>query len=289
MIAVILSLLGGAANALASVLQRRAARSAPEADAFKPSLILDLLRQPLWLGGVGALIAAFVFQAAALSMAGLALVQPLLASELPFTMILIALMPPRGLRQVPWTGVAVLTAGLAALLIAASPSEGLGTPGPGEWIIATAATVGCAAALVAAAWSIRGPFRGVLLGVTTSLGFALTAAFMRTATRAFSDGVVAVLTSWELYAMAVAGAASLFLLQNALQSGSLVAVQPALTVTDPAASILLGVGLFDESIRTGPWIAGEVLGIAAILFGSAIIARSPLLHDERAVTPTRRE
>ncbi|MEV4008081.1 DMT family transporter [Actinomadura sp. NPDC049753] len=289
MIAVILSLLGGAANALASVLQRRAARSAPEADAFKPSLILDLLWQPLWLGGVGALIAAFVFQAAALSMAGLALVQPLLASELPFTMILIAWLPPSGLRQVPWTGVVVLTAGLAALLIAASPSEGLGTPGPGEWIIATAATVGCAAALVVAAWSIRGPLRGVLLGVTTSLGFALTAAFMRTATRAFSDGFAAVLTSWELYAMAAAGAASLFLLQNALQSGSLVAVQPALTVTDPAASILLGVGLFDESIRTGPWMAAEVLGIAAILLGSAVIARSPLLHDERAVTPTRRE
>ncbi|MGI5200763.1 DMT family transporter [Spirillospora sp. CA-108201] len=289
MIAVILSLLGGAANALASVLQRRAARAAPEDDAFKPSLILDLLREPLWIGGVGALIAAFVLQAAALSMAGLALVQPLLASELPFTMIFIAWFPPRGLRQVPWTGVGVLTVGLAALLIAAAPSEGLGVPGPGEWIIATAATVGCAAALVAAAWSIRGPARGVLLGVTTSLGFALTAAFMRTATRDFSDGIAAVLTSWELYAMAAAGVVSLYLLQNALQSGSLVAVQPALTVTDPAASILLGVGLFEESIRTGLWIIAEILGIVLILVGSAVIARSPLLHDERAVTPTRRE
>lgn len=289
MIAVILSLLGGAANALASVLQRRAARAAPEDDAFKPSLILDLLREPLWIGGVGALIAAFVLQAAALSMAGLALVQPLLASELPFTMIFIAWFPPRGLRQVPWTGVGVLTVGLAALLIAAAPSEGLGVPGPGEWIIATAATVGCAAALVAAAWSIRGPARGVLLGVTTSLGFALTAAFMRTATRDFSDGIAAVLTSWELYAMAATGVVSLYLLQNALQSGSLVAVQPALTVTDPAASILLGVGLFEESIRTGLWIIAEILGIVLILVGSAVIARSPLLHDERAVTPTRRE
>ncbi|MEV0667882.1 DMT family transporter [Actinomadura luteofluorescens] len=288
MTAVILGLLAGAANALASVLQRRAAATAPEADAFKPSLIVDLLRQPLWLGGVGALIAAFVLQAAALSMAGLALVQPLMASELPFTMILIAWLPPRGLRQVPWTGVAVLTVGLAGLLVAAAPSEGLGVPGPGEWIIATAATAGCAAALVAAAWTIRGPVRGVLLGVTTSLGFALTAAFMRTATRAFSDGIVAVLTSWELYAMAVAGVASLFLLQNALQSGSLVAVQPALTVADPVASIALGVGLFDESIRTGPWIAAEIVSIAAILLGSAVIARSPLLHDERAVTPARR-
>ncbi|MEU8123847.1 DMT family transporter [Spirillospora sp. NPDC049024] len=288
MIAIILSLLAAASNALASVLQRRATVAAPEADAFKPSLILDLLRQPLWLGGVGALIAAFLLQAAALSMAGLALVQPLLAAELPFTMIIIAWLPPRGLRRVPWAGVAALTAGLAGFLVAAAPSGGKGVPGTGEWIVATAATVGCAAVLVTVAWPMRGPFRGVLLGVTTSLGFALTAAFMRTATRAFSDGVAAVVTSWELYAMAAAGVTSLFLLQNALQSGTLVAVQPALTVTDPVASILLGVGLFGEHLRTGGWIAMEAVGIVLVALGSVLITRSPLLHGERAVTPARR-
>ncbi|MEV4671826.1 MULTISPECIES: DMT family transporter [Actinomadura] len=284
MIPVVLALLAGASNALASVLQRRVAKAAPEADAFKLALILDLLRSPMWLGGIGALIAAFVLQAAALSIAGLSLVQPLLAVELPFTMILIALLPPRGLTRVPWTAVVLLSVGLAVLLFALSPDEGYHLPSGSAWIIATTGTAGCVAALIALSWLIRGPVRAVLLGITTSIGFALTAAFMNTATHDFERGLRAVVTSWQLYAMALAGLGSLFLLQNALQSGTLVAVQPALTISDPVASIILGVYLFGENVRGGPWVLLEAAGMALLLLGSIGIARSPLLHEEHDVS-----
>ncbi|MFA1544998.1 DMT family transporter [Actinomadura chokoriensis] len=283
MIAVALGLLAAAANALASVLQRRASKNAP-AGTFGPTLILDMVRQPLWLGGIAALIAAFGLQAAALSEAGLALIQPILAAELPFTMILIAWLPPRGFRRVPWTAVTLLSVGLAVLLIAASPAQGGGKPAPSDWVFAVIATVGCAAGLVTIAWLIGGPVRAVLLGVTTSLGFALTAAFMKEVTEDFADGVLAVLTTWSLYAMALTGLASLLLLQGALHAGSLVVVQPALTVTDPVASILLGVALFDERLRGGSWIVLEIAGVALILAGSIGIARSPLLHEEHIAT-----
>jgi drug/metabolite transporter (DMT)-like permease len=284
MIAVLLALLAGASNALASVLQRRVAKAAPESDAFKPALILDLLRKPLWLGGIGALIAAFVLQAAALSMAGLSLVQPLLAVELPFTMILIAWLPPRGLHQVPWTAVILLSAGLAVLLFALSPDEDYHVPTAAAWIIATVGTIGCVAGLLALAWLMPGPVRAILLGISTSVGFALTAAFMNTATRKFERGIGVAFTSWQIYAMALAGLASLFLLQNALQSGSLVAVQPALTISDPVASIILGVYLFGEDVQGGPWVILEAAGMGLILLGSIGIARSPLLHEEHDVS-----
>ncbi|QKW34266.1 DMT family transporter [Actinomadura sp. NAK00032] len=284
MIAIVLALLAGASNALASVLQRRVAKAAPESDAFKFALILDLLRSPMWLGGIGALIAAFVLQAAALSIAGLSLVQPLLAVELPFTMILIAWLPPRGLTRVPWTAVVLLSLGLAVLLFALSPDESYHLPSGAAWIIATTGTVACVAGLIALAWLIRGPVRAVLLGITTSIGFALTAAFMNTATHDFERGLRAVLTSWQLYAMALAGLASLFLLQNALQSGTLVAVQPALTISDPVASIILGVYLFGENVRGGPWVLLEAVGMGLLLLGSIGIARSPLLHEEHDVS-----
>lgn len=286
MIAVVFAVLAAAANALASVLQRRAAKAAP-ASSFSPSLILEVLRDPVWLGGIGALIAAFVFQAAALSEAGLALIQPILAAELPFTMILIGWLPPRGLMRVPWAGVGALTLGLGVLLGGASPTEGDEAPSTTAWVIAVAATFGLAALLVAAAWSIPGPTRAVLLGVTTSLGFALTAAFMKTVTEKFEGGVVAVLTTWHLYAMALTGLASLMLLQSALHSGSLVAVQPALTVTDPVASIVFGVAMFGEHLRAGPWLVAEVAGVLLILLGSIGIARSPLLHEEHGAAPAR--
>ncbi|MFB4310607.1 DMT family transporter [Actinomadura sp. GTD37] len=288
MIAIVLALLAGASNAIASVLQRRVAKAAPESDAFKPALILDLLRSPMWLGGIVALIAAFVLQAAALSIAGLSLVQPLLAVELPFTMILIAWLAPRGLKRVPWPAVVLLTVGLAVLLFALSPDEDYHLPSTSAWIVAMVCTVGAVAGLIAVAWAIHRPARAVLLGIATSTGFALTAAFMNTATRQLEDGIETVLTSWQVYAMALAGLISLFLLQNALQSGSLVAVQPALTISDPVASIILGVYLFGEDVRGGPWIILEAAGLALILLGSIGIARSPLLHEEHSVSQAQR-
>jgi hypothetical protein len=80
MIAVLFALLAAAGNALAPVLQRRAARSAPEEFAFRPVLLWRLIRRPVWLGGIGAVIAGFLLQALALPDGGLALVQPLLVA-----------------------------------------------------------------------------------------------------------------------------------------------------------------------------------------------------------------
>jgi drug/metabolite transporter (DMT)-like permease len=87
------------------------------------------------------------------------------------------------------------------------------------------------------------------------------------------------LTTWPVYAMVAAGLVSLFLLQNAFQSGTLVAVQPALTISDPIASIGFGVGLFGETIRLGWWSLPELAGVALIVYGSVRLAQSPPLHQ----------
>jgi drug/metabolite transporter (DMT)-like permease len=91
------------------------------------------------------------------------------------------------------------------------------------------------------------------------------------------------LTTWPMYGMVLAGLVSLFLLQNAFQSGTLVAVQPALTVSDPVASIGYGVGLFGETIRLGLWSALELLAIGLIVYGSARLAQSAPLRPQKGV------
>ena len=57
---------------------------------------------------------------------------------------------------------------------------------------------------------------------------------------ALRQGVVPFFTSWELYAGAAAGVGALFLLQNSLQAGSLVAAQPPLTLGDALISVAYG-------------------------------------------------
>jgi drug/metabolite transporter (DMT)-like permease len=101
---------------------------------------------------------------------------------------------------------------------------------------------------------------------------------MKQAVTELADRPSALLTTWPLYGMVFAGLVSLFLLQNAFQSGPLVAVQPALTIADPIASIGYGVGLFGESIRLGSWIPVELAGVGLIVYGSVRLAQSPPLH-----------
>ena len=86
-------------------------------------------------------------------------------------------------------------------------------------------------------------------------------------------------TSWHIYAVAVAGVGSLFLLQNALQAGSLVASQPMLTVGDALISIAFGVTLFNEELRGGWWLLPQIVALAAIILGCVQIAKSPLAAD----------
>ena len=89
--------------------------------------------------------------------------------------------------------------------------------------------------------------------------------------------IVGMLASWQVYTMIAAGILSFFLLQNALQSGSLVATQPAVTLSDPIVSVVLGVVLFHDQVRFGFWLIPEIIGLALILAGSIELSRSPVL------------
>jgi hypothetical protein len=73
----------------------------------------------------------------------------------------------------------------------------------------------------------------------------------------------------------VAGVGALFLLQNALQAGSLVAVQPPLTMGDALISASYGVTIYGEEVRTGGWLlVVEIAAVIAIALGCIQLSRS---------------
>jgi hypothetical protein len=197
-------------------------------------------------------------------------------------MFLVALLFGIGLSRECWLAVGLLTSGLCVLLVAAAPDVGHRYPGRMEWMIATIVTVAVVGYLVTVARSIRGGARAAVLGVASGLGFSFTAALMKEATRLLPRGAAVLLTAWQVYAMVAAGLISLFLLQLALENGTLVAVQPALNVSDPVASIAYGVGLFGETIRLGAWSLLELLGVGLILYGSTRLAASPPIRVHTA-------
>ncbi len=117
---VLFALLAAFSNALATVLQRRAALRVPQSQGLRPSLLLDLLRQPVWLAGMLAVVVAGLGQAAALATGPLALVQPLFVLELPLALLLASLMAGDRLPPGLWAAVAGVVAGLGIALAAAS-------------------------------------------------------------------------------------------------------------------------------------------------------------------------
>lgn len=286
MISVLFAVLTALSNGCASVLQRRAAMEVPDSEAMRLSLMTRLVRQKVWLAGIGLVIVAAVCQAIALATGPIAVVQPIFVIELPLTLLVAGLVMRVRADAAVWSGVSAVTAGTALGMAAAAPVEGSDTVEGVAWIPALLVTGVFEAGLIVAALRARGNLRAALLGLAAACGYALTAALMKDAMANLDDGgVVALLASWQLYATAAAGVGALFLLQNALQAGSLVAVQPMLTLGDALISILYGVTLFDEQLRTGWWLLPELAALALIATGCVRLARTPLARGTLAPPP----
>lgn len=280
MLTVVFAIGAAVCNALASILQRRGARSVPTQESMRLALALDVLRRPIWLLGLLAMCGGFGFQAAALSSGDLALVQPVLLAELPITLLLAPLFFNVAAGRRAWLGVIGMSVGLALVLFAFSPSGGHDSVSLAPMLFTVAATSGLVVVLVLLALRLQGSARAAMFGTAAGTGFALTAALMKEAMIRLNSGVGALFTSWSLYAMAAAGIAALYLWQNALQAGTLVAAQPAITLSDPILATAIGVLLFGEHIRLGGWLALELAGALLIALASVELARSPLVSGE---------
>ncbi|MFF8916394.1 DMT family transporter [Streptomyces sp. NPDC015032] len=289
MISVLFAVLTALSNGVASVLQRRAARTVPDAEAMRLSLIGHLLHQRMWLAGIGMVIVAAVCQAVALATGPIAVVQPIFVIELPATLLMAGFVMRVRLPRRLWFAVAAMTLGLALGMASAAPGGGSASVQGAAWVPTLILTGLFEAALIGAALSTRGNPRGALLGLAAACGYALTAALMKDAMARLENGggAVELFTSWQLYATAAAGMGALFLLQNALHAGTLVAVQPPLTLGDALISVLYGVTLFGENLRTGWWVLPVLVALVLIAVGCVELARSPLASGT-APPPTRR-
>jgi drug/metabolite transporter (DMT)-like permease len=287
MLAVLFALLTSLCNGTASVLQRIAASAAPANRALHLSLFGYLIRRKVWLAGIGLVMCAAVLQAAALANGPVSLVQPIFIIELPFTLLVASRVYRRTLSRMTWGAVALVTVSLGAGLAAAAPSGGSTHVALSVWMIALIVTAGFEAVVITVGVRTRGNARGAALGLAAACGYALTAALLKSAVAALGRGVGPFFTSWQLYATAAAGVGALFLLQNGLQAGMLVAVQPPLTLGDALISSCYGVTIYGENVRTSGWLLTvEIIAVLAIALGCIQLSRSlALVHAAPPGTP----
>jgi len=270
-------------NAVTSFLQRLGVEGAPRNETLSSGVVAHAIRRPIWLLGFACMLGGFVFQALALHKGALAVVQPLLTTELLFVVIILWAWFGIAVRTRDWLYALLTVAGLATFLGVVAPTNSGHAPTGGAWAIAIAATAGAMVGL--AALSRTGPpwWRALILGASASVGFALTAALTKAFSDSFATGISEVVTSWQTYALCVVGLASFVLMQHAFHAGPFAASQSTLILINPFVSVGLGAWLYGESFPRGAGVlAAGLLAVIVFAAGAIGLCLSPLVAGVHA-------
>ena len=259
---IVFALLAAFCNAVNEATQHVASIASPRRSSGW-RLVVYLFRNPLWLFGWVALAGAFVFQALALHFGLISVVQPVLATELVFMLVLRRFWIHQAIRPITWGAAALTCVSLTVFIVMSEPRGGQPDPISHHWLTAGLACCAVAAVLaVLARWGSPAR-RAALYAASAAVMWALVATFIKATTDTLAQfGVTGMFTHWPVYALALGSAAALILQQAALHVGPLRVSQPFLVIVDPMVSIALSVWLFGEHFTSD---AG-VLAVAAVAF-----------------------
>lgn len=274
-----LAVAGALFIAFGFVLQQHAAAQEPPDERLSWRLLVHLVRRPLWLGGMGSLIAGQLLGATALSQGSIALVVPITATNLVFALPLSALWHRRRLGRREWTGIVVVLAGLTTFIAAGDPYGGhtQRLPWP-NWVIATGSILLAVGAVVSIARRTCAAKQATLLALGAGILYGLQDALTQRMLGSLDHGFAALFVNWPLFAVVAVAVVALLLGQSAFEEAPLAASLPSMTVGEPVTAIAFGVGVYGAHLNRG-WLflTLEILGFAGMAAGVQLIARSPLI------------
>jgi drug/metabolite transporter (DMT)-like permease len=269
-----LALVSALLFALGSVLQQKAGLDAPTSGGSS-GLLLRMARRPVWLAGIASDAVGFVAQAAALGHGRLAVVQPLLVTSVVFALPLGVWISGQQARRGDLGAAVLVVVALVAFLAIANPHGGRREAPLSDWLLV--ALVCGAVCVPLAVLARRGPKarRAALLGTAAGVLFAVTAALTKAVVDELHAGILHLIGSWELYALGAVDYASMTFNQLALNTGALAPTIATSGAADPAASVLLGLALFHETLHVTAFQAFVTVGALTLaLLGMAALARS---------------
>jgi drug/metabolite transporter (DMT)-like permease len=238
--------------------------------------VVALLRSPMWLAGWGALAGGFVFQALALHVGQLSVVQPLLVTELVFALALRRLWLRQPIRGLTWSAAALTCVALSLFLAMSEPQGGTQYPDSHAWATGAWGAVGAAAIL--ALLGLRGTVarRTALMASGAAVMWALVAVLVKTMTDTLTEfGVGGMFAHWPVYALAGAGLGAEVLHQTTLRVGPLSVSQPLLVIVNPIVSIALSVWIFQEYFTSDATrLAVGAVAFAAMCGSVAVLTRT---------------
>ncbi len=271
---IVLALVAAFLFACGSAAQQAEAASVGEGDA----LLATLIRRPVWWVGLAGDLGGYAFQAWALALGPVLVVQPLIVAALLFALPIAALLNHTRVTVTEWVYAGVLAVALAVFLIAGRPTDGLADAPGSAWLPALVA-VGVVAAVTTGLGLVRalpggaralsfGAASGVLFGVATVLTKPVLTSYEHSE---FVANTLRLFTDWRLYVLVLCGLGAMYLQQRAFQPAPISASLPAITLAEPVCAAVLGAAVLDESVTLRGWHGVAV--IASGLIGAAAAAR----------------
>ncbi|MEV6026540.1 DMT family transporter [Streptomyces sp. NPDC052036] len=261
------------------VLQQNAAQQAPLSDFLSPRLLLDLMKVPRWLGGIGLMVVGMALSAVALAHGEISLVEPLVATNLLFALAESRRQTKQSLGRQGWAGLALLAGGVTVFIVAGRPRAGVAVTDPVRHWLIIGVMVGLALLLTTYAKQSRLIIGPVLLGLAAGLLYGVQDALTRVSgQRLTAGGWAEFITGWQPYGVLVLGVTGLILVQSAFETAPLRMSLPALTAAQPLAGIVCGVGFLGDRLHTDTGaLAWEAAGLAGIVLGIVLLGLHPAM------------
>ncbi len=273
-VAAVLAVLAAVFFAVAATLWQRASL-AIGVEPGDSKAFARLLTNKIWLLGLAAQILGVGLQAAALDRGRVAIIQPLLVTTIIWAMPLGYFLTHQTIVRRHIVGAALVVVGLAVFASVGDPAGGIENAPTRDWVAAFLLLGAVCACLLL--FGRRGGLsaRAAIFGATAGILYGISATLMKPVVEELhADGVGSVLSTWELWVMAVGGLVGFYLQQISLATGRLVPSVATVSVANPVVSVLLGVLVLQERLDQPPaWhavVAVGALGLA--LFGAIVIA-----------------
>ncbi len=280
-----------------TVVEKVALRRLPEIHARHFwAMLRTLCSSQQWLWGCACLLGGLVCQGLALSLAPISVAQPVFASGIVLLLVLSHFVLRDRLRPVEWFALATIVIALVLLGLSIDTRvDHAGGPARLAYFLCAAiptSVVGLVVFVIADRAHaserrfrhLRGPLFGVAAGLLYGVaGLGLKSAATYVQRWGLMGSVPHLITSPDLYVLAVTMATGLVLFQTGLQRCSAAVVSPVNIVTSTAYVIAVGTVLFNEHLPTSAGPLGlRIAGFAGVVVGLVTLAVSGE-RDEKSV------
>jgi hypothetical protein len=185
-----------------------------------------------------------------------------------------------------WYGAASVCAGVILVVLLRGEVTQVAPPRDQVGRAVAGTVVLIAAILVLARGALPAHLRSALVAVGAGIAFCTTAILIVVVTGDLARYGPIGAVSWPVPALALSAVVGSLLVQDSFAGGSLPVALTAMTVTDPLASGVAGVLLFDAA-RPGPATLVGLAGAAVLIgLGVGVVANSGALTDDRSAQPS---